>query len=148
MIQRVQTIYLFLVAAIAVFMLFNPIGHFIAGTDMHTLYNSMLAFADGTKSYTPWALCAILLIVALISTCNIFLFKKRMLQIRLCIFSIILLIGYYLTLVAFIFLLKGDMKFALSWTLALPAVSIILTWLAMRGIGKDEMLVRAYDRLR
>ena len=29
-----------------------------------------------------------------------------------------------------------------------PLVAIILNWLAIRAIGKDEVLVKAYDRLR
>ena len=29
-----------------------------------------------------------------------------------------------------------------------PFISIILNWLAIRGIGADEALVKAYDRLR
>lgn len=59
--------------------------------------------ADGTKDYAPWALFVILLVVAVLAFGTIFLFKKRMLQIRLTIFSTILLIGYYATLVTFIF---------------------------------------------
>lgn len=58
--------------------------------------------ADGTKDYAPWALFVILLVVAVLAFGTIFLFKKRMLQIRLTIFSTILLIGYYATLVTFI----------------------------------------------
>ena len=70
-------------------------------------------------------------------------------QIRLTIFSTILLIGYYATLVTFIFMLKEEsMTFSPSWTVCLPLVAIILNWLAIRAIGKDEVLVKAYDRLR
>ena len=73
--------------------------------------------ADGTKDYAPWALFVILLVVAVLAFGTIFLFKKRMLQIRLTIFSTILLIGYYATLVTFIFMLKEEsMTFSPSWT--------------------------------
>jgi len=71
-----------------------------------------------------------------------------MLQIRLTIFSSVVLIGYYLALVAYIFMLAEDTSFTPSWTICLPFVSIILNWLAIRGIGADEALVKAYDRLR
>ena len=64
-------------------------------------------------------------------------------------FQHILLIGYYATLVTFIFMLKEEsMTFSPSWTVCLPLVAIILNWLAIRAIGKDEVLVKAYDRLR
>ena len=48
----------------------------------------------------------------------------------------------------FVFMLKGENSFAPSWTVILPLISIILDWLAIRAIGKDEMLVKAYERLR
>ena len=72
-----------------------------------------------------------------------------MLQIRLTIFSTILLIGYYITLIAFAYLmLPNDSSFSASWSVCLPFVAIILNWLAIRAIGADEALVKAYDRLR
>ena len=47
------------------------------------------------------------------------------------------------------FMLKEEsMTFSPSWTVCLPLVAIILNWLAIRAIGKDEVLVKAYDRLR
>lgn len=71
-----------------------------------------------------------------------------MLQIRLTLFNIILAIGYYVTLVTFVFMLKGESTFVPSWMVCLPFVGIVLDWLAIRAIGKDEMLVKAYERLR
>ena len=52
--------------------------------------------------------------------------------------------GFYM----FVLCLKGDASFVPSWTVCLPLISIILSWLAIRAIGKDEMLVKAYERLR
>ena len=46
-------------------------------------------------------------------------------------------------------MLKDDsMTFSASWTLCLPFVAIILNWLAIRAIGRDEVMVKAADRLR
>jgi hypothetical protein len=42
----------------------------------------------------------------------------------------------------------GEVSVSLSWPVCLPFVALILNWLAIRAIGKDEMLVKAYDRLR
>jgi uncharacterized membrane protein len=71
-----------------------------------------------------------------------------MLQIRLTIFSSVVLIGYYLVMAALIFMTAEETSFTPSWTICLPFVGIILNWLAIRGIGADEALVKAYDRLR
>jgi hypothetical protein len=107
-----------------------------------------ITLPDGTKDFAPWALFVILLVVAILSFGTIFLFKKRMLQIRLTIFSSVVLIGYYMALVAYIFMLAEEASFSPSWTICLPFVCLILNWLAIRGIGADEALVKAYDRLR
>ena len=111
--------------------------------------NLSVALPDGALDYTPWALFVLLMLVAVLSLATIFLYKKRMLQIRLTLFSSIVLIGYYATLAFFVYsTLKGYGSFTYSWTVSLPVVSIILNWLAIRAIGKDEMLVKAYERLR
>lgn len=104
MIQRIQSVYLLVVTILIIICLCSPVGSYI-GSDysVSALTNLCLTMADGTKDYAPWALFVILLVVAVLAFGTIFLFKKRMLQIRLTIFSTILLIGYYATLVTFIF---------------------------------------------
>ena len=149
MIQRIQSVYLLVVTILMVICMCNPVGSIIASTnEISEFGNLCITLPDGTKDYAPWALFAILLVVAALSFGTIFLFKKRMLQIRLTIFSSVMLIGYYLALVAYIFMLAEETTFSASWTICLPFVGIILNWLAIRGIGADEALVKAYDRLR
>jgi len=127
----------------------SPIGSIITNAnEISELGNLCITFPDGTKDYSPWALFVILLVVAALSFVTIFLFKKRMLQIRLTIFSCVVLIGYYMALFAYIFMLAEDTTFSASWTICLPFAALILNWLAIRGIGADEALVKAYDRLR
>ena len=149
MIQRIQSVYLLVVTILMVICMCSPVGSIIASTnEISEFGNLCITLPDGTKDYAPWALFAILLVVAALSFGTIFLFKKRMLQIRLTIFSSVMLIGYYLALVAYIFMLAKETTFSASWTICLPFAGIILNWLAIRGIGADEALVKAYDRLR
>ncbi len=149
MIQRIQSVYLLVVTVLMIICMCSPVGSIIAADNQISEFGNLsIAMPDGSKVYDPWALFVILLIVAAVSCITIFLYKKRMLQIRLTIFSSVLLVGYYLALAAYIFLLAEDTTFSASWTICLPAVAIILNWLAIRGIGADEALVRAYDRLR
>ena len=89
MIQRIQSVYLLVVSILMVICMCNPIGSVIASTnEISEFGNLFIALPDGTKDYAPWALFAILLVVAILAFSTIFLFKKRMLQIRLTIFSI------------------------------------------------------------
>ena len=149
MIQRIQSVYLLVVSILMVICMCNPIGSIIASTnEISEFGNLCITLPDGTKDYAPWALFTILLVVAVLAFGTIFLFKKRMLQIRLTIFSSVMLIGYYLAVVAYIFMLAEETNFTPSWTICLPLIGIILNWLAIRGIGADEALVKAYDRLR
>lgn len=149
MIQRIQSVYLLVVTILMIVCMCSPVGSIIASTnEISEFGNLCITMPDGTKDYAPWALFVILLVVAILSFGTIFLFKKRMLQIRLTIFCSVLLIGYYMALVAFIFMLAEDTSFTPSWTICLPFIGVILNWLAIRGIGADEALVKAYDRLR
>lgn len=149
MIQRIQSVYLFLVAVILIVCMCLPISYFI-GTDqaISKMTNLAVIAQDGSSNYAPWALFVILLIAAALALVAIFLFKKRMLQIRLTVFSTILLIGYYITLGVFIYMLKGDAHFRIALGACLPFIALVLNWLAIRAIGRDEMLVKAYERLR
>ncbi len=149
MIQRIQSVYLLAVTILMIICMCSPVGSIIAGTqEISEFGNLFITLPDGTKDFAPWALFVILLVVAILSFGTIFLFKKRMLQIRLTIFSSVVLIGYYMALVAYIFMLAEEASFSASWTICLPFVGLILNWLAIRGIGADEALVKAYDRLR
>ena len=150
MIQRIQSIYLLIVAVLMVVCLCNPLGSLInVNNEISEFTNLYIVTADGMKDYTPWALFVLLFIVAIIAFVTIFLFKKRMLQIRLTIFGSILLLGYYVTLLVFVTtVLSEDVSYTPSWLVCLPFVAIVLNWLAIRSIGADEALVKAYDRLR
>lgn len=149
MIQRIQSVYLLIVAILSVIVISSSLGSFIGADNSITEFTNLsLVAQDGTEDYRPWALFAIQMISAIISLITIFLYKKRMLQIRLTLFNIILTIGYYVAFVTFIFMLKGDATFVPSWIVCLPFIAIVLDWLATRAIGKDEMLVKAYERLR
>ena len=150
MIQRIQTVYLLVVTILMVVCLLNPVGTIITeGNEISEFTNLYIAMSDGVKDYTPWALFGVLLIVALLAFVTIFLFKKRMLQIRLSIFNLVLLVGYYITLIVFALTIPAEgTTFTPSWIVCLPFAAIVLEWLAIRSIGADEALVRSYDRLR
>ena len=150
MIQRIQSIYLLVVTILMIVCMCNPVGSILTpDNEISTFTNLCITTAEGNSNYAPWALFVLLLIIALLALVTIFFFKKRMLQIRLNIFSSILLIGYYVIFVVFVTtMLADDASFTPSWLVCLPFVALILNWLAIRSIGADEALVKAYDRLR
>ena len=147
MIQRIQSLYLLIVTALLIAAMCLPMGYFTDTMGEHP-FKALGMDVNGAFQST-WGLFGILMLSTIVAFATIFLYKNRMLQIRMTIFSTILLVGYYATLVTFIFMLKNDsMTFSASWTLCLPFIAIILNWLAIRAIGRDEVMVKAADRLR
>lgn len=151
MLQRIQSVYLFIASIILVCCMFISIGYFSSDMGVTQLPFEMLGVQSGDSTvYATWGLFVLILIGVILSLVTIFLFKNRPLQIRISIFNLIILVGYYATLIFFIFKIKTDMSasFYMKWTICLPAVALILLFLAIRSIGKDEVLVRASDRIR
>ena len=97
-----------------------------------------------------WGLTVATILIPLLALVDIFLFKKRILQARLNIFSVMLCLGYYGVLAIYGWLAKealGVEWHILPWS-SIPAVCLVLTFMATRRILKDEALVRAADRIR
>ena len=154
MIQRIQTVYLLTIVALIAAMLFMPLAiiqiddlfYSFDGSGLNTLTK------PSELVYPAWALMALLTIIIMIAFITIFLYKKRMLQIRLCIFNALLLIGFY---GLFVFILweiaatPGVFHFSsVRLALSFPFISLILDYLAIRKIGADEALIQSLNRLR
>lgn len=136
MIQRIQSIYLFIVTVLSIVICFYP-------------YASI-----GDRELTFWTsgiyqgLCTI---IPMVTFAAIFFFRKRILQMRLCSFACILMLFQAIYMIASFFIasegcMEGNCH--LNFPVVVPFINIILTYLAVRGIGKDEAMVRAADRLR
>jgi len=152
MIQRIQSVFLLIVTALLAIASFKPFGYFLSQDNLSQVPFTPFGIniGEGQVEHT-WGLLALLVLGTIISFATIFLFKNRMLQIRMCIFNILVLVGYYSSMIVFLFysLAEGMIdRFHISWAISLPVVSIILLILAIRGIGADEALVKATNRLR
>ena len=155
MIQRIQTLYLLLAAALMSLTLFLPLATIWQG-DHEVVVKTW--FADGTvgfKAPLPLYLGIILSIATALPLVTIFLYKKRMAQIRLCVSEIVLLIGsaafialYCYRMCDVLAELMQDLNFTLGFAALMPVVAIIPMALAIRGIARDEALVRSLDRIR
>lgn len=151
MIQRIQSLYLFLSAILVAVAAFMPMGRFVTDEGWTTVFKPLgLTMPDGAFQST-WGLLGILLLSAIVALGTIFLYVNRTLQIRLTVLSTLLLVGYYIVFAVFAFMLMGSMdgvSFRIGWALCLPAVGIILNYLAFRGIYADEVLIKSLNRLR
>ena len=136
MIQRVQTIWLLLASAAIMLSLKTSFysGTLVIDNSFHSIM--------GIDSYGVMILTVALGTALFV---NIFLFKHRMLQFRICIFALLaegLLIFLYFNQI------KNYSKGNFNLWCALHVFILLFIFLATRGIYKDEKLIKDSNRLR
>ena len=151
--QRIQTVYLFLALVLTVVCLCLPVAIFHVSElgEYVTMTNLFMVNGNGSSDMSVWPMFAVLLLTCPIAVFAIFLYKKRMLQARLCVINILLILIWMALCAYYVYTTQAREEFchlSMSFTAALPAISLILYILARRGIIKDEKLVRAADRIR
>ena len=150
MIQRIQTLYLLAVVALGIALIWLPVVQLVTPEDAAELQVYELSALGGAPIQGVWGLLVTTILIPLLALIDIFLYRKRILQARLNIFTVMLCLGYYGVLAIYIWLAK--MSLGLEWHIlpyaSFPLVCLILTLMATRRILKDEALVRAADRIR
>lgn len=155
MIQRIQSLFLLVSVILLGILISNPFAAFTVEPQMlkYSLTTLGLSSPDNLSAeriHTLWFLFAFLLLVLLISLITIFLYRKRMLQIRLCIITIVMLVGVQGVMFYIVNAIGKNLntKPQFSIVFIFPLVSAILNFLALRAIARDEALIRSLDRLR
>lgn len=150
MIQRIQSLYLSLVVIGCICMFFFPIGIY------HEYQFSLLGAKQlvvepmHVLTLNTIPLIIITLAVAILALVIILQYKKRAKQYRLS--RILILTNILLIIIIFIFAdtiekkLGETTKYYVS--AMIPLVTLLLSFLASRGIRRDEALVKSSDRLR
>ena len=154
MIQRIQTVYLFLAEILIGLLFFVPFaeisakegniyrvdlqGIHILGTTQNEL------FQRNWLILVIWAVCLVMLFSA------IFMFKNRKLQKRVSIINSLLsmILSGLIFLKVWMTAQQLTGHYSLTLYLVFPVISAILIYLAINAIGKDELLVRSIDRIR
>jgi hypothetical protein len=155
MIQRIQSVWLFL-AGLSILALFlfpylqlmnaDGTGKAVMITGMHENINGQ---AVQTESFTTLTIATV--IVALVPWATIFFFRDRKRQIAMCYLAIILILGYSFWLVQVAKQAAGNVTLGIQnygLGIVMPSLAIFFIILALRGIRRDEKLVRSADRLR
>jgi hypothetical protein len=156
MIQRKQSIFLLIVAVMMSWSLIRPYAQ-LALRDGNSLVFFSLGIEKHANMIAPEyikytvPLFVLILLTGALNLINIFLYTRRILQIRLCIVSAVLLIIITLTMLYYYTMAKysNDYYFHTYRLAAIfPLIGIIMNFLAFRGINHDEALVKSYDRIR
>lgn len=174
MIQRIQTLYLLAVVALGIALIWLPVVEFVTNVEVmsktenqqvETLRSWKLKasgivethWIQDTEAWDApapvqglWGLTLATLLIPVLALVDIFLYKKRLLQARLNIFTVMFCLGWYG--VIFLYIWQARLAQGVEWYIqpwaCIPLVCLILTLMATRRILKDEALVRAADRIR
>ena len=154
MIQRLQTVYLLIVAVLFIALMFLPLAVLQHGNNLYSFdVMGLNTVSQPELVYPTLPLMAIGAIIAMLPLVTIFMYKKRLLQIRMCVFNALLIIGfcslfgYYL----WQFSKSADfpnMNINIRLWASFPIIALIFDYLAIRNIGADEALIRSLERLR
>lgn len=150
MIQRIQTVYLLLIVALGIALIWLPVLQLVTPEEASELHVWELSAIGGAPLQGLWGLLVTTALIPLLALVDIFLYKKRLLQARLNIFLALLCQGYYGVLAIYIW--QAKLALGVDWHIlpwaSFPLVCFVLTLMATRRILKDEALVRAADRIR
>lgn len=157
MIQRKQTLYLLASGLLMLAMLFLPFVKFTVQDMVYSFKATGLEDLSGEILQPSWVLFSLTALITVLSFASIFLYQKRVLQMRLTIFNLLIKVGFYLLLFlvyrpSFVEKLIDTTQdwWSMSITpwLAFPIVAMLFDYLAYRGIAIDEKTIRFMDRLR
>ncbi|MGO1585666.1 DUF4293 domain-containing protein [Mesonia sp.] len=136
MIQRIQSVYLFLIITVV------ALGSYFLSLWTNESGESVYAI-DRLYIFGAFSVSSILALV------TIFLYKNRKLQFvvnRLNIILNFILLGFF---VYWSLMVPGEMQISENGIgMFLPIISIVLLVMANKAIKKDEALVKSVDRLR
>lgn len=158
MIQRIQTVYLFLAAACSVALFFFSVAIFLSDFTYQKFYiTGLVNMAPGSPVAMAGSLVLPLAVVgafmAIMAIAGIFFYKNRGLQLRLVTFGIL----FTVMMIAGIFFLYAPLierklsivpDYSGGVGIYFPLITLVLFILANRAIRRDDKLVKSLDRLR
>jgi len=154
-IQRWQSVLLFIVAVVMTCFTFMPIGH-VQFPD-YSLNFTTLGFtyegeaAGGAPSgymFRTWAFFIVSLLGAILPLINIFLFKNMRLQKSICLIEILFLIAVAAIGISYGYYHFADAQVSWSYLIFAPLLAFVADIMALNRISKDWRILRSADRLR
>lgn len=148
MIQRIQSVYLFLTTITSILFLSGTIILFSDGTGINI--SGISGNVSKTSSSIFPVVTVLLAAIPLLSFVTIFLYRNRRLQLRLINIDILLivLLAGVLGWICYDIIEGTSTQLVFTYKLVLPFLMLVFCVLANAGVRKDERIVRSYDRLR
>ena len=147
MIQRIQTLYLLVSAILVAFLFALPFAE-IAKDGAVYLFDAKGISLSGQVTENGIAISVLIGIIMAVHGFAILSFKNRIRQMRVVVFAILAMLGLFGMFFFFAYFSFSGAQVSFKISLVFPLVAIILDYLAIRAIGKDEALIRSIDRIR
>ncbi len=161
MIQRIQTVYLLIIAILGILTLCLPIFGIHSPTiESDNIYMFDL-WAKLPLDIGTWVtfLPIVALLIPVVSGITIFLFKNRQLQIKLAIILLVFIVLFYILIACFVIIGYFELSLIFpegsgSYHIDLKIgafcliIGMVINILSIAAIRRDEKLVRSLDRIR
>jgi len=149
MIQRIQSLWLFLAFIASGLIFIFPIFVFDNQATVFIQSFDTIKIA-GIDNFVQagYVLAGLTAIISGFSLANIFFYKKRSLQMRICTFNSLLIIFLTGLIAAFSFTSETVAIQTFGLSSILPIIAFIFNLMARRSIKKDEQLIKSIDRIR
>ena len=133
MIQRIQSLYIFLYIVIKCFLLY-----------MSLTYKSLFHFFINKVDLVS----SVLILLIIFSIVTLLSFKKRKTQIKLMYFLITLQLLFMISISIFTYMEVDSLNFLQNYQTILFIIGLLLLILCLKGIKKDQNLIESIDRIR
>lgn len=147
MIQRIQSVYL-LISTILIGLLFLLPFAEIAKDGAIYLFNFKGVLLDGAVKTNGLVIPVLLVMIIVLNVFAIFSYTNRGKQVKLVWGVILMLVILLVAFVYFTYLAYSGAQIGFKLGAVLPLIAIVLDYLAIRSINKDEALIRSIDRIR
>lgn len=147
MIQRIQSLYLLVTAILSSALLAMPFAE-IAKDGAIYVFNAKGIVADGVVKQSGWLIFVAIALIVLVHLISIFSYKNRPLQKKIVLVGMIALLSLFGLLFYYSYFSFEGAKISFQTGFTFPLVAVIIDYLAIRGINKDEALIRSIDRIR
>ncbi len=154
MIQRIQSIFLLAATILSTITIFHPVSSMILTGKIEAEFFTygLITVEDSSQMlFNTFPIVILAIVTALLNFIAIVLYKRRELQMRICVYNILLTIGLIISIFCYYFVMKKNvpvLTHSFSYSVVFPFVNIILIFQAFRGIRRDDLLLKSYNRLR
>lgn len=155
MIQRIQTLFLAIAFLAIILVFFFPLAGYLSDQQYYKFFlneirNMVPSNADVYGQFFTLPFILIVLGMLIIIVMTIIAYKKRLRQMKLLNFGILLNVVLIVLMFFYTDKISKDLAIPTRYDVGsiFPLISLIFQVLALRSVRRDEKLVRSLDRLR